>query len=67
MTCCNCSEEEEATELLLSLVLTHHILAAGYDIPKDAQVSRDVPNAVKCLTAQIHRLELRQKSEFSSP
>lgn len=53
MTCCSCSEEEEVTKLLLSLVLTHHTLAAGYDILKDARVSRDVPNAVKCLTAQI--------------
>lgn len=58
-TCCSCSEEEEITKLLLSLVLTHHIPAAGSNILKDAQVSRHVSNAVRCLTTQIHSLELR--------
>ena len=67
VTCCSCSEEEEITKLLLPLVLTHHILAAGSDILNYARVSRDVPNAVKCLTAQIHCLEVRQKSVFLSP
>lgn len=36
VTSCSCSEEEEITKLLLSLVLTHHIPAAGSDILKDA-------------------------------
>lgn len=65
MTCCSCSEEEERTKLLLSLVLIHHILATGSNILQDTSVSRDVPSAVKCLTAQIHHLEPRQKSMLS--
>lgn len=52
VTCCSCGEEQEITELLLSLVLTHHILTAGSDIPKDAQVPGDVSNIVKSLPAQ---------------
>lgn len=52
------SEEEKITKLLLPLVLTHHVLAAGTDILKGVCGCGDVPNAFTCLAAQICCLEL---------
>lgn len=58
VTYCSFSEEEKITKLLLPLVLTHHILAAGTCILKGVCGFGDVPTAFTCLTAQIYCLEL---------